>query len=291
MKKSFFLYLCILLSAVTTLPAQEIVLPRVSPKASVSYTIGLTNVEVHYGAPAVKERVIWGVLVPYNKVWRAGANEATTISFSTDVNIEGQNLKAGKYALFFIPGETEWTVIFNKKTDQWGAYEYNEADDILRFTVQPKMNEGMQERLTYTINDMKTDMGYVKLAWEKMRLYMRFKTDVMEQSLANIMNALEAAPEEKKWEVYAKGAQFMLDADGNIDQALEWIKKSTDRASHSWNWYIRAKIEAKKGDYTSAVASGTKSAELGLADEKDTFYEENKEEINPTIQGWAAKLN
>lgn len=291
MKKSFFLVFCTMLSTFAMLQAQDINLPRVSPKASVSYTIGLTNVDIHYGAPAVKERVIWGGLVPYNEVWRAGANEATTIEFSTDVNIEGQNLKAGKYALFFIPGETEWTVIFNKKSDQWGAYDYKEADDALRFTVQPKMNEGMQERLTYTINDMKADMGYVKLAWEKMRLYMRFKTDVMEQATANIFNALEASPEERKWEVYAKGAQFLLDAEGNMDQALDWIKKSTDRMSHSWNWYIRAKIEAKKGDYTSAVASGTKCAELGLADEKDTYYEENKQEINSTIQGWAAKLN
>ncbi|MEO6133443.1 MAG: DUF2911 domain-containing protein, partial [Saprospiraceae bacterium] len=269
MKK--FLFLCAMFSAIVQLHSQDIVLPRVSPKASVSYTIGLTNVEIHYGAPAVKERVVWGGLVPYNKVWRAGANEATTIEFSTDVNIEGQNLKAGLYSLFFIPGETEWTVIFNKKSDQWGAYEYDEAEDALRFPVQPKMNEGMQERLTYTINDMKPDMGYVKLSWEKMRLYIRFKTDMMEQAMINIMNALEVAPEEKKWEVYAKGAQFMLDADGNMDQALDWIKKSTDRVSHSWNWYIRAKVEAWKGDLTSAVASGTKSAEIGLADEKDNF--------------------
>ncbi|MEP6645702.1 MAG: DUF2911 domain-containing protein [Saprospiraceae bacterium] len=291
MKNLFFLSLCTLAASFLQINAQDIVLPRVSPKASVSYTIGLTNVDVHYGAPAVKDRVIWGGLVPYNKVWRAGANEATTIEFSTDVNIEGQNLKAGKYSLFFIPSETEWTVIFNKTSDQWGAYDYKEADDVLRFTVQPKMNEGMQERLTYTINDMKSDMGYVKLAWEKMRLYMRFKTDVMEQSLTNIMNALDAAPEDKKWQVYAKGAQFMLDADGNIDQALDWVKKSTERESHSWNWYVRAKVEARKGDLTSAVASGTKASEIGLADEKDTYYEENKDEIKSSIQSWAAKLN
>ncbi len=291
MKKPFFLFLYTLIGMSGVAQAQDIVLPRISPKASVSYTIGLTNVEVRYSAPAVKERVIWGGLVPYNKVWRAGANEATTVEFSTDVNIEGQNLKAGKYSLFFIPGESEWTVIFNKKADQWGAYAYSEADDALRFTIVPKMNEGMQERLTYTINDMKADMGYIKLAWEKMRLYMRFKTDVMEQSMANIMNALEASPEEKKWEVYAKGAQFMLDADGNIDQALDWIKKSTDRMDNSWNWYIRAKVEAKKGDFTAAVASGTKSAETGLANEKDTYYQENKVEINSAIQGWASKLN
>ena len=273
------------------LSAQEIELPRLSPKASVSYTIGLTDVDVHYGAPAVKGRTVWGGVVPYDKVWRGGANEATTIEFTTDVNVEGQNLKAGKYALFFIPGPTEWTVIFNKKYDQWGAFSYQESEDALRIIVTPKMNEGMQERLAYTIHDMKMDMGYVKLSWEKMRLYIRFKVDMMEKSLANIMNALEKSPEEKKWQVYAQGAQFLLDAEGDAEMALDWAKKSTERFPHSWNLYIQAQSEAKKGDYAAAVATGTKSAETGLANESDHFYEDNKNEINAAIQGWAAKMN
>lgn len=292
MKRPFFLCLMLTIATGTFLGAQEIELPRLSPKASVSYTIGMTEVKVTYGAPAVKERVIWGNLVPYDKIWRAGANEATTIEFSTDVNMEGQSLKAGKYSLFVIPSEAgEWTVIFNKKHDQWGAYTYDEAEDALRITLTPKLNEGLQERLTYTIHDMKMDMGYVKLAWEKMRLYLRFKVDMMEEAMGNIIDALEASPEDKKWVVYAQGAQFLVDADANIDQALEWAKKSTDMFSTSWNWYIRAQVEAKKGDMMSAVASGTKCAEIGLADENDNYYEDNKAEINKTIQGWAAKMN
>jgi hypothetical protein len=131
----------------------------------------------------------------------------------------------------------------------------------------------------------------VKLAWEKMRLYLRFKVDVMEESMANIIDALEKSPEDKKWIVYAKGAQFLIDAEGNMDQALEWAKKSTDSFSTSWNWYIRAQAEAAAGDMTSAVVSGTKCAEMGLADENDHYYEDNKVEINKAIQGWAAKMN
>src|SRR5688500_5915269 len=185
MKRLFFLS-SMLLASVTFLTAEEIVLQRLSQKASESYTIGLTDVKVKYGAPGVKERVIWGEVVPYDKVWRAGANEATTIEFGTDVNMEGQTLKAGKYSLFIIPSDSAaWTVIFNKRHDQWGAYTYNENEDALRINVTPKLNEGMQERLTYTIHDMKMDMGYVKLAWEKMRLYMRFKVNMMEEAMAN----------------------------------------------------------------------------------------------------------
>jgi len=291
MKKSFFILSLLVSGIIPCLYAQEVDLPRVSPKASVSYTLGYTKVEINYGAPAVNGRVIWGNLVPYDKVWRAGANEATTVEVSTDVNIEGQVLRAGKYALFLIPGEKEWTVIFNKKWDQWGAYSYDESQDEIRFTVEPKMNEGMQERLLYAVHDMKMDMGYIKLSWEKMRLYLRFKVDVMEQGMANIIKALGTTPPEKKWVIYADGAQFLMDADGNMDQALEWAKLSTDQFSQSWNWYVRAKVEAKKGDFQAAVASGTKSAEIGLADENDTYYEENKDEINSTIKGWASKLN
>ena len=291
MKKSFFVLSLFVVSMMPYTHAQELELPRVSPKASVSYTVGLTNITITYGAPAVNGRVIWGNVVPFGQIWRAGANEATTVSFSTDVNIEGQTLKAGKYSLFLIPDSTEWTVIFNKKWDQWGAYSYDEALDEVRFTVEPKMNEGMQERLLYAIHDMKMDMGYIKLSWEKMRLYLRFKVDMMEQTMSNIITVLGTTPPEKKWVIYAQGAEFLAVADGNMDQALEWAKLSTDQYSQSWNWYIRAKVEAKKGDFAAAVASGTKCAELGLADEKDTYYEDNKEEINGAIKGWAAKLN
>lgn len=291
MKRPFSLILIFVLAFGLTLNAQEIELPRVSPKASVSYTIGLTEVAINYGAPAVNGREIWGNVVPYDQIWRAGANEATTVEFSTDVNMEGQILKAGKYALFIIPGQSEWTVIFNKKHDQWGAYSYSESEDALRFTVTPKLNEGLQERLTYSIHDMKMDMGYIKLAWEKMRLYLRFKVNMMEEAMANIIDALEASPADKKWIVYAQGAQFLVDADGNLDQALDWAKTSTDMFSSSWNWYIRAQVEAKKGDLIAAVASGTKAAEIGLADENDNYYESNKSEINKSIQDWAAKMN
>jgi hypothetical protein len=291
MKTSFFVLSFLVSGMMPGLRAQEVELPRVSPKAEVAYTIGYTNIEINYGAPAVNGRVIWGNVVPFDQVWRAGANEATTVSFSTDVNIEGQMIKAGKYSLFLIPDSTEWTVIFNKKWDQWGAYSYDEAQDEIRITVEPKMNEGMQERLLYAIHDMKMDMGYIKLSWEKMRLYLRFKVDMMEQAMANIITALGTTPPEKKWVIYAQGAEFLVAAEGNMDQALEWAKLSTNQFSQSWNWYVRAKVEAKKGDYTAAIASGTKCAEIGLADENDNYYEDNKVEINGAIKGWASRLN
>ena len=140
---------------------------RISPKASVIQTVGFTEVGIDYNRPGVKERIIWGGLVPYNKVWRAGANEATKFTFSTDVKINDKTLKAGSYSFFVIPTKEKWTIIFNKVADQWGAFEYNEAEDALRFEVTPEEGS-MQEWLAYTITKTSNNSTIVRLEWEKL---------------------------------------------------------------------------------------------------------------------------
>jgi hypothetical protein len=155
---------------------------RVSPKASVTQTIGITDVAISYSSPGVKSRKIWGGLVPFDKVWRAGANEATRITFSTDVWIEGKKLSAGSYGLFVIPREKEWTVIFNKIADQWGAFEYNESQDVLRLNVTPQQTN-FHEWLSYSFSDMNVNThgknsAIVNLSWEKIRLLLRIETEV-----------------------------------------------------------------------------------------------------------------
>ncbi len=142
---------------------------RVSPKAEVMQTVGFTEVKIDYSRPGVKERVIWGELVPYDKVWRAGANEATKFTFSTDVMLNGKPLKAGAYSFFVIPGDDEWILIFNKVADQWGAFEYNEAEDALRLRVFPVENDH-QEWLTYTITRISDTTADIKLEWEKLKI-------------------------------------------------------------------------------------------------------------------------
>lgn len=155
--------------------------PRVSPKAGLMQTIGITDVTISYSRPGVKNRKIWGELVPYNKVWRAGADEATKITFSTDVMIEGKKLPAGSYSFFIIPAEREWTIIFNKVADQWGAFEYNEAKDALRIRIRPA-NSSFHEWLYYSFTEMKTkDNTYsavLNLNWESKKLPMKIETKV-----------------------------------------------------------------------------------------------------------------
>lgn len=142
---------------------------RISPKAAVMQTVGLTDVRIDYSRPGVKGRVIWGGLVPYNKVWRAGADEATKITFANDVKINGKTLKAGSYSFFTIPTKNKWTLIFNYVADQWGAFEYNESEDALRIEVIPEAGN-IQEWLAYTIIKTSDNSAVVKLEWEKLKV-------------------------------------------------------------------------------------------------------------------------
>lgn len=137
---------------------------RPSPPMSSEFKVGSANVTINYGAPSVKGREIWGKLVPYGQVWRTGANEATTFETDADIKVEGQTLPKGKYGLFTIPGENEWVIIFNKKAQQWGAYDYKDGDDVLRVKVKPAAGD-MQEQLKI---EGKGDA--VSIAWEKVKV-------------------------------------------------------------------------------------------------------------------------
>lgn len=148
---------------------------RASPNAEATAKIGSTDVRITYGAPSVKGREIWGGLVPYGQVWRTGANEATTITFSTAVKVEGQPLAAGTYGLFTIPGESEWTIVFNKTANQWGAFNYDAAQDALRVKVKPAAAEHT-EQMTFRIEGAGAGAGRVVLQWEKLRVAFRVES-------------------------------------------------------------------------------------------------------------------
>ncbi len=138
---------------------------RPSPPATATGTINGTTVTINYSQPSVKGRKIWGGVVPYGQVWRSGANEATTIEFSKDVKVEGATLPAGKYGFFTLPGENEWVIIFNKVSDQWGAFKYDAAQDALRVKVKPQTSKASNEKLLYTI-----DKSKVNLFWENLEV-------------------------------------------------------------------------------------------------------------------------
>ena len=165
-KNPFITYLFLSISLLFTIissHAQD--KPRVSPPAQIKGIAAGSDLTISYSQPSVKGRKIWGQLVPFNKVWRTGANEATTFETSKDIKVEGQSLPKGTYGLFTIPGETEWTIIFNKKADQWGAYEYDEKKDQLRVKVKPGKAPAFVETLTFFIEGNK-----VFFRWENLQV-------------------------------------------------------------------------------------------------------------------------
>jgi len=159
--------------------SDSVKIPDASQKAAVSQTIGMTDVAVSYHRPVVNKREIWGKLVPYDQVWRAGANENTTVSFSTPVTIEGKPLAAGTYGLHMLPGKDSWTVIFSKNSTSWGSFSYDEKEDALRVTVKPHVAP-FREALAYEFEDVKTDSAVLELDWEKLAVPVRIgKNDVI----------------------------------------------------------------------------------------------------------------
>lgn len=140
-----------------------------SPPSSADYTVGDLTISINYNAPSVRGREVWGNLVAYDKIWRTGANSATTFEVNKDVQINGKALKAGKYALFTIPGKSEWTIIFNKEPNQWGAYSYDAGQDALRITTMAGKAPEFTEQMTFKVGDNDEDVGVVDFLWENLK--------------------------------------------------------------------------------------------------------------------------
>lgn len=280
--------LTILLTFIVAASLQaQLELPAKSPKASVSYRVGLTDVTVNYSSPAVRGRKIWGDVVPYDKLWRAGANQATTIEFSTDIKIDGKDLPKGKYALFLIPKEGDtWTAILNTVTDQWGGYNYDQSKDALRAEVQTKTVVQEEEHLQFTIENQGIDRGYIRLAWDKKRIYLPFSADVMKFSMANIENALMTAPASDKWWIHAEAAEFLAENDGDLNLALQHADESATLRLDVWNWWVKARVQAKRGDYKAAVATAQKLVELSKTNDEYKYYPEIKAEVEKAMAEW-----
>lgn len=255
-------------------------LPRPSPNAKVSQFIGLTEITVEYSSPAVKGRKIWGELVPYDQMWRTGANQATKVSFSRDTTFGGHLVLAGTYALFTIPGKGAWTVILNKKAEQSGTgSDYKAELDLVRFQVHPKPAP-MRERMTFLFSDFTDDKGSLDLEWEKLRLPIPIKVSTEAQAIANINKTLD-----NTWRTYASSARYMADTKKDYDTALKYIDQSLALKEDWFNLWIKATIVAAQGHRKDAIALAEKSYELGK--KAEVFFWEG--EIRKTLAEWKKK--
>ncbi len=230
---------------------RDVTLPRVSQKACISQQIGLTDITITYSSPGVKKRTIWGDLVPYNEVWRAGADENTTISFSSDVTVEGQKLAKGTYGLFIIPGKEEWIIIFSKNHTSWGHYFYLEAEDALRVKIKP-IEAPFHEWLTYDFTDRESNWTTIVLFWEKIQLPIKIQVDVPAIVLENLHKELRSASW-WNWEGTFNAAKYCYDNNVNLEEALTWIDQSIRGAENYRNQELKSKILDKLGKKPEAA--------------------------------------
>lgn len=238
--------------------AQQIQMPQASPSAKISQKVGLTDVSVDYSRPSTKGRKIFGELVPYGEVWRTGANGATVMTFSTDVTVGGQNVPAGSYALYSIPGKKEWTIILSKKTELWGAIGYQQSDDQARFVVPASKTSKKYETFDIAFNNFTDNSAVVSMKWETTRVDFRIETEVDPIVMAEIKK-LVIDTETTDPALLFQAATYYFTNSKDLNQAYAWVKTSTDSDPKYWTVHLRAKIEVALGMKTEALDSATKS--------------------------------
>ncbi|MEM1122457.1 MAG: DUF2911 domain-containing protein [Bacteroidota bacterium] len=209
---------------------------RQSPERSVSLKVGFTDITIHYSSPMVKNRIIWGELLPFDQVWRAGANWATTIEFSESVKIEGQLIPSGKYSLFVIPKEKEkWVVILNAVHRQWGAFKYDVNKDVIRIEFIPQVIP-KQEKLIYEIDNYSSKLALVQLKWEKVGLQLPIEIDLVQPLDSLLSQKSTSLKNDTKWVAYLQAAELLLEGDQDLNQALAWIETSENLANLDMEW-------------------------------------------------------
>lgn len=255
--------------------AQQFRTPRPSPDASVSQVVGITKITVDYSSPGVKGRTIWGEVVPYDKVWRTGANEVTSITFSTPVKVNGNELASGTYGIHIIPGKQEWEIIFSRDTKVDDPMDYDETKDALRIKVKPEENS-FTERMVFTITDMDENNAKVNLIWDKLKV--SFNVVAATQNLV-----LEGARSLSAWADLNSAAVYCLQNNINLEEGFRWVQASVLINENYWNQRINAQYLAKMNKKDEAIAAMEKAIDYGSKMDSQPFDFENMKKM---LQEW-----
>ncbi|MDG2432304.1 DUF2911 domain-containing protein [Flavobacterium sp.] len=261
-----------------TLQAQ-VKTPQASPKAVINQVVGLTDVEVVYSRPSARGRAVFGNLVPFGQLWRTGANENTTISFSDDVMIDGKTLKKGKYALYTIPSIQSWEVIFYTTTDNWGnPAEFKEANIALKTTVKEEALPKAVDTFTIGFGALTNNSANLEISWENSFAAIKFEVPTQKNTIASIEKVL-AGPTAGD---YFSSAQYFLQANGDINKARTYIDKALDMSTVKPFYYLRLKslIQAKQGDKKGALETAKLSLAASEAAGNQDYVKMNKDSIS-----------
>lgn len=252
--------------------------PQQSPKATINQMVGLTDVEIVYSRPSARGRAVFGNLVPFGKLWRTGANENTTVSFSDDVIIDGKTLKKGKYALFTIPNSQSWEVIFYTTTNNWGTpQEFNEANVALRTTVKEESLPKAVDTFTIGVTGLDTNFGYLEIYWENSYAKLKFEVPTQKIATASIEKAL-AGPTSSD---YFAAAQYFFQSNGDITKCRGYMDKALELSADKPFYYLRLKslIQAKQGDKKGAVETAKLSLVAAEKAGNQDYVKMNKDSI------------
>jgi tetratricopeptide (TPR) repeat protein len=246
-----------------------LVLPRASQRATVSQTVGLTTIGVTYDRPAVKGREIWGKLVPYDSVWRAGANENTVLEFSSAVRVGGKELPAGRYGLHMIPTAKDWTIILSRQADAWGSFSYDPKEDAVRLTAVP-VEAPFEENLAYTLDDPGTGSATVTLRWEKLAVPFPVEVDYKQVVVDSLRQQLRGLGR-FFWQPWMQAAAWCAGNDVNLAEASEWAQSSIAINENFGNLRLKATLLEKLGDAANAGSLRRRAFEIATEPDMNNY--------------------
>jgi hypothetical protein len=262
----------------------QIKTPQQSPKSTLTQVVGLTDVEINYSRPSARGRAVIGDLVPFGKLWRAGANENATISFSDNVVIDGKTLPKGKYAIYTTPKADSWEIVFYSKTDNWGnPATWDETKVALRTNVKPESLDRNVETFTIGIGNLDANFAYLELSWEKTLVAVKFEVPTQKNTMASIEKIL-AGPSAGD---YFSSAQYFFQSNGDIVKARMYVDKALELSKDKPFYYYRLKslIQAKQGDKKGAIETAKLSLAAAEIAKNQDYVKMNKD----SIEEWSKK--
>ena len=278
MKKITFFSLCFF-AICCMAEAQQLQTPQASSTQTVKQNFGLSTVELNYSRPGVKGRKIFGDLVPYGKVWRTGANNATVITFGDEVIVGGKKIPAGKYGLLTIPEQNQWTIILSKQVDVTNPADYKQDQDVVRVTSKAEALPFSVETFTIMFNDVKPSSMSIDLLWDQTLVALPIQTDIDSKIMAQIQTLVEGDNRP-----YFPAAMYYMENGKDLNKALTWFDKAVEQNPKAyWAYHQRANLLVKMGKKQEAIASANKSMELAK-EAKNADYVTLNENLLKTLK-------
>lgn len=255
--------------------AQDLKLPALSPVSTVKTEFSISDIEVKYSRPSMRGRKIFGDLVPYGELWRLGANAATKVTFGENIFIGNHQINAGSYALYAIPNQGEWEIIFNKGVDNWGTGGYSKDEDVHRFKAKATNSSNTVETLTINISDITSNTCNIELTWENTRVLIPIKAENNKVILTNIKKAVEEPNIP-----YYPAARYYYTTNQNLEDALTYVTKALDQSPDAfYMWNLKAKIAQKLGKKDVAISAANKAIETSKGSAYENEYKKSAGDI------------